>query len=79
MALHAMTFATMPQSLRKTRLGSLLAGMGALVSIWPPASAPTRYPHRNEGDALRGDAMRIGNDMRRVIESERARIKTSAE
>lgn len=73
-----MTPAAMPENTRKTRLGSLIAGFGALISIWP-ATQPPRYPHRSEAEALFGDGVRIGNDMRRVIEREQKRAKNSAE
>lgn len=58
---------------RKSRLGSFIAGLGALVSLYPPPSAAPRYPHASDMDALRGDAVRVGDDMRRVIEREKAR------
>lgn len=58
------------------RTGSFVAGVGALVSIWPP-STPPQYPKRTEMQALRSDALRIGDDMRRVIDREYGRLKTS--
>lgn len=61
-----------------TRTGSFVAGMGALVSIWPP-STPIPYPKRTEMQALRSDAVRIGDDMRRVIDREHARLKAPSE
>jgi hypothetical protein len=53
---------------------SFAAGMGALASLWPQASLP-RYPHASATDALRGDGVRIGRDMQRVIERDGARGK----
>lgn len=69
-----MTPATMPTPTQTTRLGSFLAGLSALISIWP-ASAPLRYPHGDEAEALRGDGLRIGDDLRGVIERERTRAQ----
>ncbi len=63
---------------QRTRLGSFLAGLSALSSIWPAAAEPMRYPHRDETDALLGDGLRIGDDMRIVIERERARAQATA-
>lgn len=60
----------------KTHAGSLVAGLGALASIWP-STPPVRYPHRSDVEALRGDAVKIGSDMRVVIERENARVKAS--
>lgn len=74
-----MSATSMPTPERKSRLGSLIAGMGALASIWPPTSAPLRYPHQSEAEALRGDTYRIGRDMHRVIERERARLEAPSE
>ncbi|GJE73863.1 MULTISPECIES: hypothetical protein [Methylorubrum] len=62
----------------RTRLGSFFAGLSALVSVWP-ASDPARYPHRDEADALLSDGLRIGNDMRVVIEREHIRAQAEAE
>lgn len=53
--------------------GSFVAGLGAMAAIWP-SSAPARYPHRSDMDALRGDAKRVGDDMRRVIRREHERL-----
>lgn len=64
--------ATTQTSPQRTRLGSFLAGLSALASIWPSSGVPLRYPHRNEAEALFGDGIRIGNDMRVVIERARA-------
>lgn len=61
-----------------TQASSFIAGMGALASIWP-ASDPLSYPKRTEMQALRSDAVRIGDDMRRVIDRENARLKASSE
>jgi hypothetical protein len=58
------------------RIHSFIAGLGALASIWP-ATQPIRYPHRSSADALRSDAVRIGQDMRRVIERERAQLEAA--
>ena len=58
----------------RTALGSFVAGAGALASIWP-AAQPARYPHRSETEALRGDFVRIGTDMRRVIKRQNAQLK----
>jgi hypothetical protein len=60
---------------RKTRVGSFVAGLGALASVWPAATVVTRYPHRSDLDALRSDGQRIGADMRRVIDRERERVQ----
>lgn len=73
-----MTPAAMPENTRKTRLGSFIAGFGALISIWP-ASQPPRYPHRSEAEALFGDGVRIGDDFRLVLERERANAKAASE
>lgn len=66
------------QTEKMTRLGNLLSGLGALASLWPTSGAPMRYPHRSEADALRGDGFRIGDDLREVIERERARAEAEA-
>ncbi len=60
---------------QRTRLGSFLAGLSALSSVWPNATEPMRYPHRDEAEALLGDGLRIGDDMRVVIEREWARAQ----
>ncbi|MDV2987773.1 UNVERIFIED_CONTAM: hypothetical protein Q9R58_26040 [Methylobacteriaceae bacterium AG10] len=70
--------ATTPTSPHRTRLGSLLAGLSALASLWPSSTAPLRYPHRDEAEALLGDGLRIGDDLRVVIERERARAQAAA-
>ncbi len=70
--------ATTPTPSQRTRLGHFLAGLGALASIWPASAAPARYPHRDEAEALHADGLRIGDDMRAVIEGERARAQTEA-
>jgi hypothetical protein len=64
---------------RTTRLGGFLAGLGALVSIWPDVTVPPRESGRSDGEALRADWQRIGNDMRRVIAREHALLETAAE
>lgn len=53
---------------------SFVAGLGALISIWPQGPAP-RYPHASATDALRRDGVQIGRDMSRVIERENRRVK----
>jgi hypothetical protein len=58
----------------RTRFGSFIAGLGALASIWP-AGGPPPYPHRSDAEALREDTVRIGGDMRRVIDREHAQIE----
>ena len=63
---------------QKTRLGSFLAGLGALATFWTLPGAPMRYPHRNEADALKRDGIRIGDDLHRVIEWERTRAQAAA-
>ena len=69
-------FVPMPkQSKRHT---SFVAGLGALVSLWP-AGHTYRYPHSSSMGALRSDASRTGDDMRRVIRREHARIKETSE
>lgn len=70
--------ATIPKSPQRTRLGSLLAGLSALASIWPSSTTPLRYPHRDEAEALLADGLRIGDDMRVVIERERTRAQAAA-
>ena len=60
-----------------TRLGSLAAGLGSLASVWPIVTPATSMPSRSDLDALRGDAVRIGDDMRRVVERERQRVETT--
>lgn len=57
----------------KRLVGSFVAGLGTLAAIWP-TSAPARYPHRSELDALRSDARKIGDDLRRVINREQQRV-----
>lgn len=57
------------------RMSGFIAGLGAIATIWP-TSAPYRYPHSSSMEALRGDAVRIGSDMRKVIERQNATIKT---
>ena len=50
-------------------LVSIVSGLGALTSFADP---PLRieYPHSSATDALRGDWLRIGQDMKTVIERE---------
>lgn len=60
------------------RSSSFVAGLGALVSLWPP-SQPARYPHRSDLDALRSDAVKIGDDMRRVVDRRHAQLKAREE
>lgn len=69
--------ATLPTSPQRTRLGSVLAGLSALASIWPSPDTPLRYPHRDEADALFADGVRVGDDMRIVIERTRAQAATN--
>lgn len=57
-------------------MSSFVASLGALTSLWP-ATPPQRYPHGSEMEALRGDVIRVGDDMRRVIERERAELQKS--
>lgn len=59
----------------KRFVSSFIAGLGAVASIWPQTS-PVRYPHPSDFDALRRDGMRIGRDMRIVIDRERERVAT---
>ena len=68
-----------PTARYRTRLGTLVAGLGSLVTIWPTVTPATRPPVRSDLDALRGDTVRIGDDMRRVIERERERAQTAAQ
>ncbi len=70
--------ATIQKFPERTRLGSFFAGLSALASVWP-ASGPTRYPHRDEAEALLRDGLRVGDDMRIVIERERVRAQAEAE
>ncbi|HEV7436955.1 MAG TPA: hypothetical protein VGO22_19135 [Pseudorhizobium sp.] len=51
-------------------VSSFVAGLGAMAAIWP-TTTPMRYPHASTTEALRGDAVRIGSDMRRVIAREK--------
>ncbi|WP_375463365.1 hypothetical protein [uncultured Methylobacterium sp.] len=74
-----MTPALVSTTGQKTRLGSFIAGLGGLVSFRPAGAEPLRYPHRDEADALRGDGLRIGNDLRGVIARERARAQAKPE
>jgi hypothetical protein len=60
-----------------TKIGSFVAGLGALVTLWP-AGHPLRYPHRSDSDALFRDGVRVGEDMQRVIDREDARLKASS-
>lgn len=62
-----------PGPKRKSRVGSLIAGLGSLAAIWPTVTVATRVPVRSDLEALRSDGRRIGADMRRVIERERVR------
>ena len=62
---------------RRTRVGSFVAGLSTLASIWPTVTPATRAPNRSDLEALRGDGVRIGDDMRRVIERERMRVQAS--
>ena len=66
-----------PGPKRNSRVGSLIAGLGSLAAIWPTVTVATRPPVRSDLDALRGDGMRIGADMQRVIDRERARVETA--
>lgn len=67
-----------PMQRTMTRIGSFVAGLGALVTLWP-AGQPVRYPHRSDSDALFKDGVRVGEDMQRVIDREDARLKATAE
>ncbi|WP_091943660.1 hypothetical protein [Methylorubrum salsuginis] len=58
-----------------TRLGSFLVCLGVLADIWPASSEPLRYPHHDEAEALFGDGLRSGDDMRIVIERAQATVK----
>lgn len=62
---------------KRSRLGSLVAGLGSLAAVWPTVTPATRVPARSDLEALRGDADRIGADMRRVVERERVRVETA--
>jgi hypothetical protein len=62
---------------RTTRLGSFLSGLSELITIAPEAEEPVFYPHRDEADALRSDGIRIGEDLRVVIDRESVRDKTN--
>lgn len=75
---RAMTPVIMPDDHRKNRLSGFIAGLSTLVSIMAVNSAPARYPHRSEADALFGDGVRIGDDMRKVIAREHVREKAAA-
>ncbi|MGY2048278.1 hypothetical protein [Methylobacterium sp. JK268] len=68
---------TLPVPERTSRPGSFVAALGALVRAWPSAKRAPRYPHRPDLDALRGDGLRIGADMRRAITREGARVEAS--
>ena len=68
-----MTSAASPDVPRRRRTFGYRAGLDALAAIWPVSSEPIRYPHRDEAEALRSDFLRIGDDLRGVIEREAAR------
>lgn len=61
----------------RAHISRFVAGLGALAAIAPPQAA-YRYPHRSEAEALFGDAARIGSDMQRVIDRERAALKAKS-
>jgi hypothetical protein len=48
-----------------THLASFLEGMGSVLEVMPPPLAPLR---RTDADALRGDWLAIGGDLRRATE-----------
>lgn len=52
----------------------IVAGFASLASF-PAQSPPIRYPHASDWSALRGDWLRIGQDMRTVVDREHARIE----
>ncbi len=45
----------------KTFIFAILQGMGSILSV--NSAALYRYPHRQSGEALRGDWLRIGKDI----------------
>ena len=59
-------------------LASFVSSLGALTSFADPPHR-IEYPHFSTGDALKGDWLRIGQDMKTVIERENGpRIKETA-
>ena len=59
-------------------LVSFVSSLGALASFADPPHR-IEYPHSSSTDALRGDWLRIGQDMKTVIEREDGpRIKETA-
>jgi len=64
---------------RATWLGSIVSGLGALALVWPSSGRAMRYPHHDEAEALLGDGLRVGDDMRVVIERERARAQAATD
>lgn len=59
-------------------VGSFVSNLGALTSFADPPHR-IEYPHSSAADALRGDWLRIGQDMKTVIERENGpRIKKTA-
>lgn len=45
----------------KTFIFAILQGMGSILSV--NTAALYRYPHRQSGEAFRGDWLRIGKDI----------------
>jgi hypothetical protein len=60
----------------RSRLGSFLAGLGALASPWPSAAEYDLAP-RSDLEVLRGDFRRVGSDMQRVMDREHARLEAA--
>ena len=71
-----MAVASMSDDQPTTRFSSFLTGLSELISLAPDVEEPTFYPHRDEADALRSDGLRIGEDLRVVIDRERTRGPT---
>uniref|UniRef100_UPI001D0F8924 hypothetical protein n=2 Tax=Pseudomonadota TaxID=1224 RepID=UPI001D0F8924 len=63
----AMTPADRRGPASRTRRFKPWTRLDALASFWSFRYEPIRYPHRDETEALRGDARRIGDDLRGVI------------
>lgn len=51
-------------------LNTAIAALGSLASFAPSGGRSIQYPHSSECDALRSDWVRIGRDMKTVIERE---------
>ena len=68
-----MRSAERPVAAPRTRRSGAWVALDALATLWPTVSEPIPYPHRDVAEALRSDVVRIGDDLRGVIEREAAR------